>query len=314
MAGVERIIHEQESSPDERIEVRIRGLLPSFTPAERRVAEQVLADPAKTVRSTINELAASCGTSLTTVTRFCRALGLAGYAELRLALATEAGRVQSRTWTQGLGTEITLDDPLERVLASLVETDTRAIEETASQLDLGAMQKAVMAITGARRIDIYAVSGSAAIARDLHLRLHHIGCSSYSWSDVHEALGSATLLGPADVALGISHSGQTREVIEPLELARRQGAATIAITNFPRSPLAAVGDIVLTTAAREVTYRSGGLSARHAQFVILDCLYIGVAQRSFAHSEPALAAVIEAVKGHRVSSSSTPAAEKPEKD
>lgn len=312
MVGSKGIIHNQDESSEERVEVRIRGLLPSFTPAERRVAEQVLADPAKTVRSTITELAASCGTSLTTVTRFCRALGLAGYAELRLALATEAGRVQSRTWAVGLGTEITPDDPLDRVLASLVETDTRAIEETASQLDLGALQKAVMAIAGARRIDIYGVSGSGAIARDLHLRLHHLGCTSYAWADVHDALASATLLGPSDVALGISHSGQTREVIEPLELARRQGAATIVITNFPRSPLAAVGDVVLTTAAREVTYRSGGLSARHAQFIVLDCLYIGVAQRSFANSEPALAAVIEAVQSHRVTSSPASHPEKPE--
>ena len=281
------------------VEVRIRALLPSLTPAERRVGEAVLADPGGTAGATISELADKCSTSLTTVTRFCRALGLPGYQELRLALATDAGRVQSRNWAQGLSPDIAPDDTLEHVLASLVQADSRAIEETAAQLDLRALDTAVSAMATARRTDIYAVSGSGSVGLDLQLRLHHIGCMSHVWSDVHDALASAALLGPDDVAIGLSHSGETREVIEPLERAGRRGATTIAITNFPRSPLAAAAEVVLTTATREMAFRSGGLSARHAQMVVLDCLYIGVAQRTYVSSEPAIGATAEAIEEHR---------------
>src|ERR1044071_8878607 len=72
--------------------VRVRTLLPEFTGALQRVAEQVLTDPAAASRATIVELAERSGTSPATVTRFCRALGFDGYADLRIGIAAEAGR------------------------------------------------------------------------------------------------------------------------------------------------------------------------------------------------------------------------------
>src|SRR5262249_52601924 len=101
----------------ESVLARVRARLPEFTGALRRVAELVLADPASAARSTIVELAEGSGTSPATVTRFCRALGFEGYAELRLAIAGETGRA-SRTggWTMDIGREIQPTDPLERAL------------------------------------------------------------------------------------------------------------------------------------------------------------------------------------------------------
>lgn len=282
------------------VEARIRGVLPALTPAERRVAEVVLADPGETVRSTIGELAERCRTSLTTVTRFSRALGLSGYQELRLALATDAGHVRSRNWVLGADAAIGPDDPLKRVLANLLATDVRALEETAAQLDLDALERAVEAMSGAGRIDIYAVSGSGPIGQDLQRRLHLIGCTCHVWTDVHDALASGALLGQSDVAVGISHSGETREVVEPLTLARENGATAVAVTNFPRSAISSAADLLLTTAARETTYRSGSLSGRHTQMLVVDCLVIGVAQRRSTTSDDAVAKATKAVRPHRI--------------
>src|SRR5437762_14277150 len=86
--------------------VRIRSRLPEFTGALRRVAEQVLADPAAASRATIVELAERSGTSPATVTRFCRALGFDGYADLRIGIAAETGRARSAGWTVDIGREI----------------------------------------------------------------------------------------------------------------------------------------------------------------------------------------------------------------
>lgn len=281
------------------IEGRIRGLAPTLTPAERRVAEQVLADPVGTHRGTIGQLAERSRTSLTTVTRFCRALDLAGYQELRFALATEAGEASSRNWVLGAAAEIGPEDPLQRVLANLLATDVRALEETAAQLDLAVAEQLIDAITAARRVDVYAVSGSAAIGSDLQRRLHHLGVTSHLWTDIHDALASAALLGPDDVAIGISHSGETIEVIEPLTAARAGGAATAAVTNFPRSTITGVAGLVLTTSAREATYRSGSLSGRHTQMLVVDCLITGIAQRTSPASDEAVARTAAAVRPHR---------------
>ncbi|MEV8378048.1 MurR/RpiR family transcriptional regulator [Kribbella sp. NPDC056861] len=287
-----------ESSPPPSIEARIHGLLPGLSPAQARVAHEVLRDPAAVASSTISELAARCGTSLPSVTRFCLALGLTGYAELRLMLAAESGR-SSTSWERGAGAEVGPDDSLGEVLRTLLRADARALEDTVAELDVAALGEAVRAVSDARRIDLFAVSGSACVAEDLRLRLHRIGRGANCWSDVHNALTSAALLGVGDVAVGISHSGETTEVLEPLQRAGRQGARTVAITNYPRSPLARAADIVLLTAARDVTFRTGGPAGRHAQMLVLDALYIGVAQRDYTLSEQFFEATAEAVSPHR---------------
>src|SRR2546421_11801041 len=97
--------------------VRVRALLPESTGALQRVAEFVLRDPEGAARATIVELAERSGTSPATVTRFCRALGFAGYAEVRLGIAAETGRAaRCAGWTVDIDREIQPGDPLEQVL------------------------------------------------------------------------------------------------------------------------------------------------------------------------------------------------------
>jgi DNA-binding MurR/RpiR family transcriptional regulator len=57
--------------------------------ALQRVAETVLLDPPAAAAGTIVELAERSGTSVSTVTRFCRAIGFEGFAGLRLGLRKE---------------------------------------------------------------------------------------------------------------------------------------------------------------------------------------------------------------------------------
>ncbi|WP_141726072.1 MurR/RpiR family transcriptional regulator, partial [Actinacidiphila rubida] len=82
----------------------------------------------------------------------------------------------------------------------------------------------------------------------------------------------------------------------PLEAAAELGATTVALTNYPRSSLAAAADIVLTTCARETPFRSGATVSRIAQLAIVDCLFVGVAQRSFDVTAAALQRTYGAVQ------------------
>ncbi len=280
--------------------VRVRSLLPSLPPAEARVAQRVIDDPEAVAGSTITELAQACGTSETTVIRFCRAIGFAGYPELRLTLATEAGRAQSVTQGRTIGSDISADDTLQQVVEKIAFADARAVEETANQLDIEALERVVDAITEARRVDVYGVGASAFVALDFQQKLHRIGRTSYAWSDAHIMLTSAAVLQPGDVAMGISHTGTTVDTIDALGLAKRRGATTVALTNYPRSPIADVADLVLTTAARETTFRSGATASRLAQLTVIDCVFVGVAQRTYEPTREHLEATREAVRVRRV--------------
>ncbi len=280
--------------------MQIRALMPDLPAALQRVGEQVLSAPAVVARATILETAERSGTSAATVTRFCRALGLPGYADLRLAMAEETGRSSAVAgWEIDIGREIMPADSLDRVLGLIATADIRAIQETAAQLDLAEVDRAAEAIAAAGRVEVYGIGGSALVAGEMQLCLHRIGIPTWSWSDVHSGLTSAALLGPGDVAVAVSHSGATYETVEMLSAAGSRGATTVALTSFPSSALAEVADIILTTAIHETTFRPDALAARHPQLIVLDLIYVAVAQRRHDATGAALKITAEAVSGHR---------------
>lgn len=285
------------SSRNLSVLIRVRRALPNLRPAEQRVAQAVLEDPAGISESSITSVAKLCDTSETTVLRFCRAIGLAGYPELRIALA-RAAQWEENDQNGGAPQTgpISATDSLSDVVNKITYADARAISDTARALDLSVLEKVVDAISGARRLDIYGVGASSLVAEDLQLKLHRIGLVCHTWSDVHLALTSAAVLGSDDVALGISHTGNTVDTVDSLRVARKRGATTIAVTNYDKSPIAEVSDLVLVTAAHESSFRSGAMSSRIAQLALVDCIFAGVAQRSYDQAVAALESTHAAVQ------------------
>lgn len=261
-----------------QLPTRILGVLPSLSPSARRVAQRVLDDQAGAAASTITELAAAADCSPSSVVRFCRALGLSGYPELRLALAAEAGRVAAVAKPE-YGNDIGAGDELDEMVAKIAFADAAAVEQTAGQLDIAALGRVVAAVDTAGQVLTHGMGASALVAADLQTKLSRIGRFTACTADSHVALSHAALLGRGDVAIGISYSGETTETVAVLTEARAAGAWTAAVTNFPRSTLAEAADAVLTTATRETTFRSGAMASRIAQLTVIDCVFVGVARR-----------------------------------
>ena len=278
--------------------VRIRGALPGLQPAEQRVAAAVLDDPAAASGLSVQALAAQASTSTATVLRFCRAVGTEGYPQLRLALAGAAAAEAALEPGQPAG-DINATDSLDQVIAKIVHNEARALAETGAQLDRFALRTAVDAIAGARRIDVVGIGASGLVALDLQQKLHRIGLMAFGWTDAHAALTAVALTGPSDVLVAISHSGTTTDVLEPVALAVGRGATTVGLTNFGGSPLATAARVVLTTAARELPLRSAATASRIAQLAVVDCLFVGVAQRSYDAAGALLRGTYDAVQGRR---------------
>jgi DNA-binding MurR/RpiR family transcriptional regulator len=279
---------------------RLRMELPELPDALQRVAEQILEDPTGAAGASIVDLAERAGTSTATITRFCRVLGFRGYAALRVALAAESGRQEQARWATDIDREIEPDDPLDRVLDVIASADSRAIQETAARLDLDSVARVADAIAAAGRVELFGLGSSGTAAREMAFRLERIRVPVWQREDAHKALTNAALLRPGDVAIGLSHSGRTREVIEVLAEAASQGALTVAVTSFARSPLAQAAEIALTTAVHETTFRLAALSALHSQLVALDLIYVAVAQRTYERTTEAFEVTARAVEAHRL--------------
>ncbi len=279
----------------------VRQALPRLSSSEARVAEAIIADPTIVVDLTITDLAQRCGTSLSTVARFCQTLGYSGYREFRMEVASALSREAAERDRFGLAdSDISPDDSGAEVIAKIAFHEVLAIEQTAQGLDVAVLDQVVDAISTAGHIDVYGFGASGLTAQDLQQKLARIGISAFCSVDVHLALVSAALRTPGDVAIGISHSGLTTETIHALSTARDAGATTVALTNSAESPITEVADIVLTTQARESTYRMGAMSSRIAQLAVVDFLFVRVAQRRHEEVADPLRRTFEVTATHRV--------------
>jgi DNA-binding MurR/RpiR family transcriptional regulator len=277
--------------------LRIEG--PTMPGALARIAETIVADPESAAHASIVDLAERTGTSTATVTRFSRALGFKGYANLRVAVATETGRAEQARWETDISGDISPDDSLDGVLKVIATADTRAIQATAAGLDMADVERVAGAIATAGRVEIFGLGSSGTAGREMAFRLERIRVPVWSRSDTHAALTNAALLGPGDVAIGLSHSGRTVEVIETLAEAADHGALTVAVTSYPRSPLAESADVVFATAVHETTFRLAALSALHSTLLVLDLIYVAVAQRTYERTTEAFEVTGRAVDAHR---------------
>lgn len=281
--------------------IRMRALLPELRPSERRIAELFLADPAGTAPLSVATVAERGETSTTTVIRFCKRMGYPRLRDLRIDVLNEVARetYENAALPEASG-DIDRSDSLENVIAKVSLAETLSLADTAKALDTDALGRAADAVTSATRVGIFGVGASSFVGLDLEQKLTRIGRFAQNWSDSHSAWTSAATLTPRSVAIAISHSGNTADTVDFLAIARDAGALTIAITNHAHSSLAEQADVVLTTAARETSFRSGALGSRIAQLMVVDCLFIAVAKTNYDESMEALRRTYATVQARRV--------------
>lgn len=269
----------------------IRSAYPALAPAEQKVADAVLADPVRVVYSSITEMSHYCGVGESTIIRFCHSIGFSGFQELKLVLSREAVIEQENFATN----EVSAGDSLSTIAAKLTQANKQMIEDTLQVLDLEELEAAVDAIVHARRVEFYGVGASGFTAGDAKYKFMRIGIQCEAIVDPHLQAMSAALLTSADVALGISYSGSTRDVADSLKKAKDSGAVTICLTSHLHSPITEVAAIKLLCAAKDTPLGSGAVRSKIAQLHVLDLLYMGVVMRMYDRALAATQRTAEAV-------------------
>lgn len=252
--------------------IRLRTMVQKLKPAERTIADFILADPEQVIRMSISELAARASVGESTVIRLCRALGYGGYQEFKLRLAQDLVEP-----VEYIHEKISFHDSTEDLAKKIFQINMKAVEDTMKSLDCGMVEVAAKALAAARRIDLYGVGYSSFAALDGKLKLVRLGLSADSFGDGHLQMMAAASLRAKDVAIGISHSGSTKDTVDALGTARRAGAITIAITNFSPSPITKAANIVLLTASPETPLGGEVLTSRIAQLCVIDVVAVAVA-------------------------------------
>ena len=281
--------------PDPRsIGPRVRMMMPSLTPLEAKVVEQVLARRDFTEATSLREVADDAGVSEAMVVKIAKKLGFSGYRDLRENVSS-----YNRLPIVEMHEELSAEDTAAEIVQKVFRASIQALEETLAIADVAGLERAAAFIHRARHLDFYGVGGSAQIARDVAHKFLRIGIRASVHDDAHMMLMSAALLGPEDVAVGFSHTGATIVTLEALQAARRNGARTVAVTNYLNSPVAGLADVVLCSTARGSPLLGENAAARIAELNLLDAVFVMVAQRDYRAAEENLSLTQGAVRGKR---------------
>lgn len=250
--------------------------------SEKKVADVILEQRISLDHMTITELATEAGVSQPTVQRFAQAMGKTGFRELKVGLLRDESLEQaSRSKrNQIYGHSITPEDKVEEIPAKTIYSTIKLLEETIKAIDVKAFATAVEAIVKARSIVLYGVENSTSTISDLETKLLYLGLNCRSYKDSYLQLVSARHLGKGDVAVGISYSGNSRDTVDTLKLAREAGACTIAVTNFRDSLLSKYADILICTGNTQLMCGEA-IFSRTTQMTVNDMLYTGILASDF---------------------------------
>lgn len=259
---------------------KLKEMLNSLTSKEKALAQFIIDFPSTVVNMSIAELAAACDVSSSTVVRLCKTTGYSGYKAFCRDLSI--GIAQSQTSSSDEYGDIQPGSSVETIMNAVCANSVRAIENTLSVLDLYELERAVSAIISASRIDFYGIGTSGNVAIDAYNKFVRINKLSMSTSDPHQQLLNASQLNFRDVAVLISYSGTTKDILETAEIVKQSGATMISLTKYSKNPLAKLADICLFSSSADALVRSGSMGSRIGQLTVIDILYTAVTSSEYA--------------------------------
>lgn len=272
---------------------RIRSGMELLKPAERNVALYILSHLEDVIRMPIAVLAEKAKTSEATIVRMCRALNFSGFKDLKLSIATAPTlEIQNNH-----NFELEKDSTILQMIQTIEMHNIDAIQRTLMINGERELEKIIHQINNARKIIFIGIGASAIVAQDFEHKLKRINKNCETIYDSHGQLIAAAHATSEDVVFAISYSGETKEVINALTVAKENQATIITMTQNKRNTIQSFADSALYVVSNEADIRSSATASRIAQLTLIDILYTGIATLNYDKSIVALNRTLEVIKG-----------------
>jgi glucokinase len=252
---------------------QIQRVRPNLSPAERRVADHVLAHPRSVLNDPVAEIARASLVSQPTVIRFCRSLGCEGLSDFKLRLASGLTGTVPVTHTQ-----VTRDDSVLELGTKVLGNTASSILQVRDHLNRDSIDRAIALLVKARRVDCFAVGYYGSVALDAQYKFLRLGLPSGVHVDPRVQALAAQVLGPGDVAFIVSPSGRKDELLAVADAARERGAGVLAIT-ASQTPLARKADVALIVDHVEDADLHLPMVSRVLHLLMVDIVTVGVAMQ-----------------------------------
>lgn len=245
--------------------------LPRFSVAQRKVAQLILQQSHRVVKSALADVAQMAQVSEPTVIRFCRVLGYNGWPDLKIKLAASL-----MVGVPYVHSSLSAGDGTAMLAAKVLDNAVSALLQVRNDINADHLDTAIGLLSCARRIEFYGVGNSGIVAADAQHKFFRFDLSTVAYSDTHTQLMAASLLGPNDVLVAISHSGRSKELLDAVQIALKNQCPVVAIT-ASGTPLAELAAVVLRADTQEDTELYSPMISRLVHLAMIDILALGVA-------------------------------------
>ncbi len=215
-----------------------------LSPVEKRIATVILNDPKKFISYTMEELSERAEVSHGSIINFSKKFASGGFPALKLKIAEGLSDYNAPSYDD---VKKSRSDSL--LMKKNCENIVSALRNTALLNDESILIRASEMVIAAKRVEIFGVLSSAPVAENLQFQLLQLGIPASFVSDMLSSAISASMLDSDCIAIAISVSGRTKEVIDAIKSAKEQGVPVICLTSNRNSPLANLADLVLTSSS-----------------------------------------------------------------
>jgi len=262
---------------------RIREGFSTYTDTEKRLADYILEHKEEVVNYSAQILGEKVNTSAAAVVRFAKKLGFKGYTALKVELAKDQTTEQV-DFDDIIKTEDTVSVMVKKANAMNLKT----IEQTYKLINTDVLEEVISKLIEADTIYLFGVGGSGIVCDDLLNKLIRINKRAIFNKDPHIQLAGAAHITSKDVAVGVSYSGNTKEINIAMSHAEKMGAYTVGITQMSKSKMSKICDALLHVPSEEKELRLGAIQSRNSSLVITDLLYYGITKADIDHSKDSL--------------------------
>lgn len=220
-----------------------------LTKTEKVIADLLLGSPKDFITYSMAQIADIANISQGSINNFAKKFAGDGFTALKLKLAGELSSATASVPFTIINRECEIKTAMEIKMLETVE----AFKNTIAINNEENLKNAVLHIINAKRIMVCGMYYSGLTAQTLSQRLIELGVAATNNSDMLMCAVSASMMDNNDLIIAISSSGQTREIIDTVELAKKNGVPVLIITSNKYSKLAAIADCILITASSGIT-------------------------------------------------------------
>ena len=218
-------------------------------------------------------------------------LGFDGLMDFKIQLAK-----QVKKDSQVLDTFITSDDSTEALCSKVFNMVNSANNELYSNLNIKGIEEAASYIASSKHIYLLGIGASGLPAYNLYHLFNRVHKTAYYNFDSHMTVEFINYANKEDVVIAFSYSGESTEIIYPVEIAKERNAKIITITRERISPLSELADIALYVPDQEHTSRIAALTSVQTSMTIGTILYLKSIQGNFDNTLEGLIQTRELVK------------------